>query len=173
MEEQQQLSHEPPSQQKKKESHDSKDCTQNGTVVQYRLPTWMETLQHPKEVATATGHGDTWCFFLLYEDNDSTIKIVNHDRPTDRARHIEIRYFGLQQWRALGDIIMRHIPGIINPADDLTKALGWVLHARHARFIMGHFRFQPTNPSTSTTTPTDRDLSPQISQSPALDRGGS
>ena len=94
----------------------------------------------------------------LYEDNDSTIKIVNHDRPTDRARHIEIRYFGLQQWRALGDIIMRHIPGIINPADDLTKALGWVLHARHARFIMGHFRFQPTNPSTSTTTPTDRDL---------------
>jgi len=39
-----------------------------------------------------------------------------------------------------GDIVMRHIPGIINPADDLTKPLGWVLHARHARRIMG-FKF--------------------------------
>ena len=57
-------------------------------------------------------------------------------------------------------IIMSHIPGIINPADDLTKALGWILHTRHARFIMGHFRFQPTNPSTSTTTPSELDCNP-------------
>ena len=33
---------------------------------------------------------------------------------------------------------MKHIPGIINPSDDLTKPLGWVLHARHVRRIMGH-----------------------------------
>jgi hypothetical protein len=79
----------------------------------------------------------------IFDDNDSTIKIVNHSRPTERSRHIDIRYFGLQQWRALGDIVLQHIPGIINPADDLTKALGWVLHERHARFLMGHFGFTP------------------------------
>ena len=33
---------------------------------------------------------------------------------------------------------MRHIPGIINPSDDLTMALRWVLHARHARRGMCH-----------------------------------
>ena len=35
---------------------------------------------------------------------------------------------------------MRHIAGIINPSDDLTKALGWVLHSRHALRGMGHYR---------------------------------
>ena len=33
---------------------------------------------------------------------------------------------------------MKHIPGVINPADDLTKPLGYVLHSRHARYMMGH-----------------------------------
>ena len=28
---------------------------------------------------------------------------------------------------------------ILNPSVDLTKPLGWVLHARHCRRIMGHF----------------------------------
>ncbi len=34
---------------------------------------------------------------------------------------------------------MEHLPGIINPSNDLTKPLGWVLHHRHARRSMGHF----------------------------------
>ena len=34
----------------------------------------------------------------IYEDNDSAIKIVNHSRPTDCSRHVEIRYFALQHW---------------------------------------------------------------------------
>ena len=80
----------------------------------------------------------------IWEDNDATVKIVDTDRPTPRSRHINIRYFGLQQWRALGEIALRHIPGIINPSDALTKALGWVLHARHVRFMMGHHGFGPT-----------------------------
>jgi len=31
----------------------------------------------------------------IYEDNDSAIKIDNHSGPTDRSRHVEIRYFAL------------------------------------------------------------------------------
>ena len=77
----------------------------------------------------------------IWEDNDSTIKIVSHNRPTERSRHIMIRYFALQQWCALGEIILKHIPGIINPSDALTKAVGWMLHARHVRFLMGHQGF--------------------------------
>jgi len=37
------------------------------------------------------------------------------------------------------DIILIHLPGIVNPADMLTKALGWVLHHRHAPCLMGHY----------------------------------
>jgi len=39
----------------------------------------------------------------IYEDNDSAIKIVNHNRPTDRSCHVEIRYFALQHWRLMKD----------------------------------------------------------------------
>ena len=35
-------------------------------------------------------------------------------------------------------------PGIINPSDGLTKALGWVLLSRHARRGMGHYRLGST-----------------------------
>jgi len=35
----------------------------------------------------------------IYEDNNSAIKIVNHNHPTDHSRHVKIRYFALQHWR--------------------------------------------------------------------------
>jgi len=76
----------------------------------------------------------------IYEDNMSAIKMINARVPTERSHHIDIQYFAIQDWKEAGDIVMSHIPGIINPADDLTKPLGWILHARHARRIMGHYR---------------------------------
>ncbi len=76
---------------------------------------------------------------LIHEDNKSAINIVNARVPTERSRHIDIQYFALQDWKDAGDIEMAFIPGIINPADDMTKPLGWVLHERHARRIMGHY----------------------------------
>ena len=75
----------------------------------------------------------------IYEDNASTIMIINARVPTERTRHIDVRYFAIQDWKEEGSIEMLHIPGVINPADDLTKPLGWVLHARHARRFMGHY----------------------------------
>ena len=76
----------------------------------------------------------------LYEDNQSAIMMINARIPTERSRHIEIQHFAIQDWKDAGDIVMRYLPGIINPSDDLTKPLGWILHSRHARRIMGHYR---------------------------------
>ena len=56
--------------------------------------------------------------------------------PEGTAAH---QFFSIQDWREAGDIIMKHIPVILNPSDDMTKPLGWVLHARHCRRIMGHY----------------------------------
>jgi hypothetical protein len=80
---------------------------------------------------------------VIYEDNEPTENIVNHNRPTERSCHIKIRYFGLQHWRALGDITLLHVPGIVNPADALTKALARVAQHRLSRFLMGHYRPPP------------------------------
>jgi hypothetical protein len=75
---------------------------------------------------------------VLYEDNQATILMVNASKPTTRSRHIAIQHFAIQEWKEQGDIILEHIPGTINPADALTKALGWILHSRHVRRAMGH-----------------------------------
>ena len=76
---------------------------------------------------------------ILYEDNQAAILMINSSRPTPRSRHIDIQHFAIQEWKANGDIILCHIPGIINPADALTKALGTTLHFRHVRRLMGHY----------------------------------
>ena len=77
----------------------------------------------------------------IYIDNEPALKIINENTaPTNRTRHMAIRFFALQDWVSVDkSIFMIHIPGILNPSDDLTKSLGWVLHARHCRRHMGHY----------------------------------
>ena len=75
----------------------------------------------------------------MYIDNQAALAMINESRPTTRARHIEIQHFAVQEWRKAEDIIMEHLPGIMNCSDGLTKALSWVLFSRHARRGMGHY----------------------------------
>ena len=73
-------------------------------------------------------------------DNKAAIDMINEKKPTPRSRHIDIQHFAVQEWRERGDLVMQHVPGIVNASDDLTKALAWILHNRHGRRLMGHFR---------------------------------
>ena len=75
----------------------------------------------------------------LYEDNAAAILMINASRPTSRSRHIDIQHFAIQEWKANREIVLEHIPGIINSADSLTKSLGSTLHHRHVRRLMGHY----------------------------------
>ena len=76
----------------------------------------------------------------LCEDNQAAIAMINERKPTPRSHHIDIQHFAIQEWRQRGIVEMRFIPGVINPADQATKSLGWVLHARHGRRAVGHCR---------------------------------
>ena len=58
--------------------------------------------------------------------------------PIDRTRHIDIRYFAIQDWCEDGDIIMKHIARIINPSDDFTKPFGYILNSCHFHRIIRH-----------------------------------
>jgi hypothetical protein len=85
---------------------------------------------------------------VIFEDNQSTINIINNGKPTERTRHVDIQWFAIQEWRRAGDLILRHLPGKINPADALTKPLGRILHERHCRRLLGHYGI-PRPPSLS------------------------
>ena len=55
--------------------------------------------------------------------------IINACVPTGRTCHIDVQHFAIQDWNGDGSIEILHTPGGINAPDDLTKPLGWVLHA--------------------------------------------
>ena len=85
----------------------------------------------------------------LFIDNEAALCMINEERPTPRARHVEVQHFAILEWRKAGDILMKHIPGILNPADSLTKLLGYVLHFRHVLRAMGYYRLASTEDFTS------------------------
>jgi hypothetical protein len=86
----------------------------------------------------------------IYGDNMAAIMMANNTRPTDHTRHLDIHWFAIQEWIHMdGDIILLHIPGILNPSDSQTKALSYRLHHRHmshamgslgSPFLAGHFK---------------------------------
>ena len=92
------------------------------------LRTVLEQLGYPCDKATS-----------VYVDNQAAIAMVNEDRPTPRARHIDIQHFAIQEWRKRGVVTLHHIPGVINPSDAATKPLGWILHKRHVLRMMGYY----------------------------------
>jgi len=66
---------------------------------------------------------------VLYEDNQAAIAMINQQKPTTCSRHIDAQFFAIQEWCRQGDIVMKHdMAGILNMADDSTKALSWILH---------------------------------------------
>ena len=77
---------------------------------------------------------------LIYEDNEAAIKVVNAAHPTEQVRHIDTPWFRLQSWRENNLVCMKHIAGILNPADASSKLLGWILHSRHCQRTMGHYK---------------------------------
>ena len=57
---------------------------------------------------------------MIYGDNVACCHLANSGKPTERARHIDIQYFAIQEWTARKIISLDHIPGRINFSDALT-----------------------------------------------------
>jgi hypothetical protein len=81
--------------------------------------------------------------------------MTNANKPTQRSRQIDIQWYAIQEWMQRGDIILQHIASIINLADSLTKALGWILHLLHIRRLMGQHSPLYTTTGTLPDIPTD------------------
>ena len=61
----------------------------------------------------------------------------NSNKQPPRPRHIDIQYFAVQDWVKEKRMRLFHISGVVNPADALTKAQGYVLHHHHVTRAMG------------------------------------
>ena len=63
--------------------------------------------------------------------------MANAQRPTKRTRHMDIRYFTIQQWVAEDLLCLKRIDTADNFADLMTKPLGRTLFYRHMNYVIG------------------------------------
>eukprot|EP00957_Ditylum_brightwellii_P110468 8424818-Ditylum_brightwellii.AAC.1 len=73
---------------------------------------------------------------MICKDDAAAIMMANANKPSGCTCHIDISYFELQEWVQQGEVKLAHNHEVANPADALTKALGWVLHCHHVRQIV-------------------------------------
>ena len=74
---------------------------------------------------------------VLYEDNQGALLMANSGQPIKRTRHMDIKFFALQDWVEQDLIQLKRIDTCDNEADSLTKCVGRTLFYRHNDYIMG------------------------------------
>ena len=102
-----------------------------GKICRYLQMILKQLLDYEQKEATIT---------IINIDNQAALQIINDNTsPTERTRHIDVQYWAIQDWIQDKSIFMKWIPGPLNISDAETKPLGYVLHARHCRRMMGHY----------------------------------
>lgn len=71
-----------------------------------------------------------FCPIPIYINNYSALTFNTSNVNHSRTKHIDIHYHYMHKQVTLGNIALHHIPGIENPVDIFTKALGTTKHAQ-------------------------------------------
>ena len=104
-----------------------------GTHAGTKLIMWarnlLEELGFPQ-------HGPT----ILYQDNISTMRIINHKGNAGRMRHIGLRYNFVREQVQLGNITVCYLSTDMMTADALTKPLGPIPFCRHRTRLLNTTR---------------------------------
>ncbi len=77
----------------------------------------------------------------IYEDNNGVISISKHQMVSQRTKHVEIRYFIVQELVATQIIVVLRVDTTKNLADVFTKALSDKKHWEMAQWL-----FKGVNP---------------------------
>jgi hypothetical protein len=74
---------------------------------------------------------------IVYEDNLSTIHLVEHGNDKGKTKHMDVRYHYIKELVDKGDIKLQHRSTVLMIADLLTKALPTVAFIRLRPFLLG------------------------------------
>jgi hypothetical protein len=76
---------------------------------------------------------------ILYQDNQSTIKLITNGRESsgDGTRHIRLRQYWIKDYVDRGELKVEYIPTADMRADILTKALQGSLFQRQRALLLG------------------------------------
>lgn len=69
---------------------------------------------------------------VIFEDNQSTIRLTKDYVYSDRSKHIDVRYFFARERVMAGELSVQYCPTSEMVADIFTKCLGKFLHYKHA-----------------------------------------
>ena len=75
--------------------------------------------------------------FLLFEDNQSTIKQALKLQSSQRTKHVDIKHHFLKDHVSKGDIVLQYIPTAEQPADALTKNLDRIKISSFRQSLLG------------------------------------
>ena len=73
----------------------------------------------------------------LYEDNQGALLMANSGQPTKRTRHMDVKYFAIQNWIKNDLLVLARIDTSDNESDTMTKNVGRTLFYRHQDYLMG------------------------------------
>jgi hypothetical protein len=83
---------------------------------------------------------------ILFEDNTGALHMANAQQPTRRTRHMDTKYFALQDWVEHDQVALNQIGTAYNISDAFTKALGRIKFYEQTDVIMGR-RIPPYVPN--------------------------
>ena len=75
---------------------------------------------------------------IIYGDNDGATAMANAGKPTPRSRHIDIKFYAIQEWTERDLLLIKRVPTAINMADSFTKPLTRILFYRHRDYLLGY-----------------------------------
>ena len=101
----------------------------------------------------------------LFIDNEGALMMGNAQQPTRRTRHMDIKKFALIDWVEKDLVIMKRVTTKDNYSDQMTKALGRILHYRHNDYILGKHK-----PAYVVSSKSDKHNLPKV-KSTVLDSG--
>jgi hypothetical protein len=83
---------------------------------------------------------------VMFEDNTGALHMANAQQPTRRTRHMDTKYFALQDWVEHDQVELAQIGTANNISDAFTKALGRIKFYEQTDVIMGR-RIPPYVPT--------------------------
>ena len=93
-------------------------------------------LLHVSEVVTFLGVDALSDPIEVCTDSKAAYDLCHRFTTAQNSRHVDRKQFKMRELRGAGRVVVRHIPGDVNPADLFTKILTRQPFEKHRKFVL-------------------------------------